>query len=444
MENKPNKSFSFMSLFKILIHQPTQMAKIIEENTDLMSISYRNKKIHFISNPACIKHIFLDDSAINYVRDPKLYARIKDFLGKYGSDETWQIDKKIMISLFNTPQTKIYLTTVVNESIKQLAILDSFADSGKPINIYKYLFEVTLNNVLKTFFGGAHIDVTEADSLIKKYAYFVLSPFVFPIYVKLFGKIPLPTRSYFQYQDAKKQSKAMAFNLIKQALLKQGSEDNIVKIIANGYGVDSFDQMDNELKERLFGRVIPLLVAGQTALLPVMVRLLVILSLFPMMADKLEEHIISVIGSRNPTADDLPNLNFVSSFVKETLRLYIPINLITRVCVQNDSFQEFKANKGDMIIVPVSVNQRLSKYWKNPEGFDPYRVMSPLTEEQKLLYMPFSLGRYACIGKSFAEMQLVILLTLIAKRYRLELTPGSSTESKAFRNLTMRVYKIKK
>jgi cytochrome P450 len=37
-------------------------------------------------------------------------------------------------------------------------------------------------------------------------------------------------------------------------------------------------------------------------------------------------------------------------------------------------------------------------------------------------YIPFGGGRRACVGSSFAELETVLVLATVARRYRLELT----------------------
>jgi cytochrome P450 len=51
-------------------------------------------------------------------------------------------------------------------------------------------------------------------------------------------------------------------------------------------------------------------------------------------------------------------------------------------------------------------------------------------------YFPFSAGPRVCIGNSFAQMEMVILLGTILGRYRLDLTPDAILEP--FASLTVR------
>jgi cytochrome P450 len=43
-------------------------------------------------------------------------------------------------------------------------------------------------------------------------------------------------------------------------------------------------------------------------------------------------------------------------------------------------------------------------------------------DRPRYAYIPFGGGRRACVGQSFAELEAVLVLASIARRYRLELT----------------------
>lgn len=102
--------------------------------------------------------------------------------------------------------------------------------------------------------------------------------------------------------------------------------------------------------------------------------------------------------------------------IKETLRLYPPAALIAKMCMKDDAkLCEYKASKvgssyrltstaclsdfvsshlqGDRVTIPPYALHRNSKYWPDPETFDPERF-APANEKEhvKGSYLPFSGG----------------------------------------------------
>lgn len=63
--------------------------------------------------------------------------------------------------------------------------------------------------------------------------------------------------------------------------------------------------------------------------------------------------------------------------------------------------------------------QRDPAYFPDPEKFDPERWLSPspVTNEMKEMFMPFSKGPRACLGKSLAMMELKLATATLMKNF---------------------------
>jgi cytochrome P450 len=71
------------------------------------------------------------------------------------------------------------------------------------------------------------------------------------------------------------------------------------------------------------------------------------------------------------------------------------------------------------------VTQRDARFYTDPERFDPERWTPDFRATlPKFAYFPFGGGPRQCIGESFAWMELVLLVTTIAQRWRFELVPN--------------------
>jgi cytochrome P450 len=78
--------------------------------------------------------------------------------------------------------------------------------------------------------------------------------------------------------------------------------------------------------------------------------------------------------------------------------------------------------------MPVAILHRHPKYWPEPERFWPERWEKKDEARPKFAYFPFGGGPRLCIGERFAWMEGVLLLAVIAQRWRLELEPGHPVE----------------
>jgi cytochrome P450 len=86
-------------------------------------------------------------------------------------------------------------------------------------------------------------------------------------------------------------------------------------------------------------------------------------------------------------------------------------------------------------------------FWPDPAGFDPRRFLpggaGDTGVRHRYAFIPFGGGRRACVGASFAELETVLVLATIARRFRLELTargmpaPVAQVTLRPGRNLPM-------
>ncbi len=81
------------------------------------------------------------------------------------------------------------------------------------------------------------------------------------------------------------------------------------------------------------------------------------------------------------------------------------------------------ASRDTIVISPWTVH-RDGRWFERPEEFRPERWTPRLAAAlPKFAYFPFGGGPRGCVGAGFAKMEATILLSLIAKRFRLELMP---------------------
>jgi cytochrome P450 len=130
----------------------------------------------------------------------------------------------------------------------------------------------------------------------------------------------------------------------------------------------------------------------------------------------------TVLGNESPTSAHLPQLCYLEQVVKETLRLYPPIHLGTRMAVRDLEFQEYRIPAGARLLYSIYLSHRHPKYWPNPDQFDPDRF-TPEREKAlpPFLYVPFGGGARICLGFLFSQIEAKVVLARILQRFTLEL-----------------------
>ena len=104
--------------------------------------------------------------------------------------------------------------------------------------------------------------------------------------------------------------------------------------------------------------------------------------------------------------DDQGRLPLLDLCMMEVLRLHPPVPTMNRRTTVETEFGGFRIPANTLLILPSSYNQRDSKYWTNPDEFDPLRFAEG-REEHKVhsyCYHPFGGGAHKCIGMHFAQL----------------------------------------
>lgn len=126
-----------------------------------------------------------------------------------------------------------------------------------------------------------------------------------------------------------------------------------------------------------------------------------------------------------PTSDDLRKPK-VTLALRETMRLWPAAVLQARECAEETTFQGYTFPAGTMVWVAPYVLHRLSKYFKDPETWNP--EMHFPTPDDPCGYLPFFKGPHVCIGRALALAQMEIVLRELFAHYDLELAPGAEVK----------------
>ncbi|KAJ7496540.1 cytochrome P450 [Mycena latifolia] len=155
---------------------------------------------------------------------------------------------------------------------------------------------------------------------------------------------------------------------------------------------------------------------------------------------RLREELLKV-ETDNPTMDQLNELPYLDSVVRETLRLHAPVPATSRIATQDDVVpldmpftdvhgtvhETLKVNKGQTIIIPILAMNRSSVIW-GPDSmeFIPERWESqtPISNSIPGVWghmLSFLGGPRACIGYRFSLAEMKALLFTLVRAFEFEL-----------------------
>jgi cytochrome P450 len=165
------------------------------------------------------------------------------------------------------------------------------------------------------------------------------------------------------------------------------------------------------------------------------------LSVHPEIQDALYREVQEVAHGEYPTYKDMNKLPLCLAACYEALRLrdmsiFIPKEASEDTVIAYNRWDEqgrvtkhrHAIKKGSRIIIDTPAIQRNPFHWPDPMKYDPTRHLG----DHGKIFSGFSLGQRHCIGKRYAEVELVAFISRLIKAFKVHpvpLTPGESKES---------------
>lgn len=174
-------------------------------------------------------------------------------------------------------------------------------------------------------------------------------------------------------------------------------------------------------EQQLLDEVKSLILAGHETTSLALSWTFYLLAQHPEVEARIVQEVRTVLGDRLPTADDVPQLVYTRQVLLETLRLYPPVPGVPRVAREADAFDGIVVHAGEQVALSIYATHRHPEFWERPDAFDPDRFAPGRAESiQPYSYLPFLLGRRACLGEHFAMLEGVVALALLVRRYHFE------------------------
>ncbi|KAH7322430.1 cytochrome P450 [Stachybotrys elegans] len=135
---------------------------------------------------------------------------------------------------------------------------------------------------------------------------------------------------------------------------------------------------------------------------------------------KAQQEVDELVGDKVLTYDILRKLKYLDACMKEALRLQHPVSLLTRFSTRDTVIGgKYFIKKGQMVSGIWRHFHRDPKVWgEDADEFRPERMLD--VNMQKMppnSWKPFGDGLRACIGRGFAEQEILITMAMVLQRF---------------------------
>lgn len=340
-------------------------------------------------DPEAIHHILVNNNK-NYTKSRR-YEKLKTFLGAglvTTEGQQWQSLRKTAQPGFAPPAMKDYFQTIKNVTASTLQKIEK----QQGMDLQAQMIELTLSIISQTMF---HIDLASQTE--------VLSP-AFEYCVSFMNH---RMEAFIDWDDHFTTSRGRKFNshkkLIDQLMSEiitarkenLGQHRDYLETLVQEQNKNPHEISDQVIKDQL----ITFVMAGHETSANMLSWTILLLLKHPEKLKMATEFCRSMDISE---FTDLAQLNPLENILKESMRLFPPVWMISRDSLGPDIVSGFPIEGGSTVNICPYVTQRSSMYWERPLDFLPERFEG---NYNKKAYIPFSSGPRSCIGSQLALME---------------------------------------
>ena len=377
-------------------------------------INLRSEKIYLLSDVDHIRHVLVGN-VDNYI---KYFDGLKPIFGKAMitvDGALWQKIRKPQQPFFHPKQYAEYLPYLLVAVRSKVADWAEFASTGETVELLEQTWGMAADMICRAFFDrempfNPHIvfNAVKAYTEVANHRSIRLK--------KVEGSLK-------EVGEDEAPAKAIgAWLTLPEAVIGARAWQNREKTLLNMLlaaeadpSMPEFDrqQVMDEMKQYLW--------AGTETTALTLAWGLYLLSQHPEVAEQVRLEGRQVYGEREPTWEDIQNLTYTRSVMLEILRLYPPVWALIRTAVGEDELGGHRIMPGDRIVMSSYVVHHSPKHWSDPEAFRPERFEpGAIKKRVKYSYLPFGAGKRFCLGGQMAQLEVVLALTMLLRRFRPE------------------------
>jgi cytochrome P450 len=410
---------------RAMAHNPVQvLSKYTELHGDTFRFYFGGVKEAIVTtNPTVIQHV-LKTNAENYHKSEIQVKRMGHFLGKgllTSHGEVWRTQRRLIQKGFDRKQLEV-LSSIMQDSLADsLRDFDRQARMG-PVDIYPHLMRITFGMVGRSLFGAKlkDEDIDLISRTISTVQEFMVRQTIQP-YLNPWFAVSGELR---RHEEMRTRADGILLDYIKRRR-KEAPGHDLLQILMDARYSDG-EGMSDEL---VLSESMQLLVAGHETSSNALSWLLYLLSSRPDCLEKVRQEFDTVLGDAPLSYSDVPKFEFATQVIQEALRLYPPFWMVDRMAVADDRAGDLDIPRGSTVVVFIYGAHHSPQYWENPESFDAERFTKANEKIHKpFTYLPFGAGPRGCIGGNYAMLQMLMILSVLLKKYDLQLVPGQTIE----------------
>lgn len=352
-----------------------------------------------VSHPQAIKEIFT--APLGHFDSGKANQAFRPLLGNNSllllDGSSHQRQRRLLMPPFHGERLRTYgqlICDITRQEISQWPV-------NKPFVIRKELQVITLRIILQVVFGSEQVQrVKMLNQCLSSLVDSFISPFPWRLFSFSRTKQQLDELIYAEIRQHRQQASSSAADILTLLLAAQ----------------DEMGQpmTDEEIRDEL----ITLVMAGYETTTTAVLWALYWVTKLPSVREKLQRELGKVGPS--PTPSEIAQLPYLTAVCSETLRIYsITGFTFDRIVKVPLKIMDYEFEPGTVLSPCAYLTHQRDELYPEPKLFKPERFFERQFSPYE--YYPFGGGNRSCIGMTFAQFEIKLVLATILSRLRLSL-----------------------
>lgn len=363
---------------------------------------------YLISDPVLADKI-LQNKDDRFIKNLGFWLRFVDIFGNglvISEGSYWKRNRKIVAPAFQKRVMYKYLDHMV-ENARNLT--DRW-QKGSIVDIHSEMLSVTARVATNALFGFNIAD-GKMEKAVKdiqaQFAYRIRRPFLFQ------DSLPFPSNINFR--------KGMQYveDVLSLCITERRSkpDDTVLSMLVHSIDEDGNKLSDVELRDE----TITLLLAGHDTTAIGLSWAFYLLTKHPEYWSQLKQEAEALYSKERISVDDVLGMSLTMGVIRETLRLYPPAYMVGRMALEDTQIGDFILPAGKGIVISPYILGSNPDDFTNPDQFKPERWTTEFIKKlRKGAFIPFGGGPRTCVGEIFAMMEMSIILSAVARKYRMD------------------------
>lgn len=401
---------------------------------DVSSLKIGAQSLILVNHPDLVEQVLSSNHA-GY-RKSDYYRRLRPLFGEgmiAADGENWRTQRSAASHAFSGDMLRRLVDVSVVRTLEMAERWRHAGRLGTPVDIADEFMRLTLDILTRVLF-----QTKLPDHEVRRLNH-AITVLLRGVERRIWAVLPvssvIPTPENRAFHQALHVVDEFVYGLIRSHR-NSGSEQTLLHhMLAARCPATGVRYDDRSLRDQ----IVFMIIAGHETTASALAWTMYLLAAHPPIADRLHRELRATLGERDPSFDDVRALRYARQVFEEAMRLFPPAWTISRTATQDDEIAGHRVKSGTSIMLSPYVLHRNPNTWSRPDEFDPDRFeREPSTKRPRFAYFPFGGGPRVCLGMTFATLEALAVIAIVAGRFRLRPAEGETVVPQAMISLRPR------